>query len=266
MPAEPAKPSTAQPNVHVLAPLTMPGLERMRTIRLYLPPGYETSHKRYPVLYMHDGQNLFDAATSYAGEWGVDEALNELAKTKGLELIVVGIDNGSALRMRELNPWDNERFGMGEGVQYMHFVVDVVKPYIDTHYRTKPDRADTAIMGSSMGGLISHYAIAQYPKVFSKVGIFSPAYWLAPAIFDDPAESTLPHDARLYFYAGGKEGEKTLPGMSEMERDMKRMVAALRQNGHRNLAVNINPDAQHNEAAWRAEFPKAVTWLFAPAK
>jgi predicted alpha/beta superfamily hydrolase len=265
MPAQPTKPSTAQPNVHVLEALAMPGLDRTRTIRLYLPPGYETSRERYPVLYMHDGQNLFDAATSYAGEWGVDETLNELARTEGLKLIVVGIDNGEKLRVNELNPWDNARFGKGEGAQYMHFIVDVVKPYIDTHYRTKPDRANTAIMGSSMGGLISHYAIATYPKVFSKAGIFSPAYWLAPAIFDDPAERKFPRDAKLYFYAGGKEGEKTMPGMSEMERDMNRMVATLRAAGipARNLAVEVNPEAQHNEAAWRAEFPKAVNWLFA---
>ena len=255
---------TAQTNVHILSPLTIPVLNRQRTIRLYLPPGYETSRKRYPVLYMHDGQNLFDAATSYAGEWGVDETLNELAKTKSLELIVVGIDNGAELRIHELNPWDNEKFGKGEGKQYMAFVVDVVKPYIDAHYRTRPDRANTAIMGSSMGGLISHYAIAAYPKVFGKAGIFSPAYWLAPPIFDDPAESHLSNDAKLYFYAGGKEGDNAMPGMTQMETDMNRMVTALRKAGHPsgNLAVHVNPDAQHNEAAWREEFPRAIAWLY----
>ena len=264
IPAEAEKESTAQANVRVLAPLAMPGLDRTRTIRLYLPPGYDASKNRYPVLYMHDGQNLFDAATAYAGEWGVDETLNELAKSKGLELIVVGIDNGGALRIHELNAWDNEKFGKGEGEQYTRFIVDVVKPYIDAHYRTKADRANTAIMGSSMGGLISHYAIAAYPKVFSKVGIFSPAYWLAPPIFDDPKESRLPHDARLYFYAGGREGENTMPGMGEMETDMQRMVAKLRKAGHpsRNLAVHVDPEAHHNEAAWRAEFPKAIAWLY----
>jgi len=256
---------TAQANVHVLPiKLAMPGLDRERTIRIYLPPGYDAAKKRYPVLYMHDGQNLFDATTSYSGEWGVDETLNELAKSRGLELIVVGIDNGAELRIHELNPWDNDEFGKGEGRQYMNFVVDVVKPYIDKHYRTKPDRANTAIMGSSMGGLISHYAIAAYPKVFGKAGIFSPAYWLAPPIFDDPAESHLPNDAKLYFYAGGKEGDNAMPGMTRMETDMNRMVTALRKAGHPsgNLAVHVNPDAQHNEAAWRAEFPRAIAWLY----
>src|SRR5206468_2794112 len=117
------RPSTAQPNVHVLAPLRMPGLERERTLRIYLPPGYEKTQRRYPVLYMHDGQNLFDAATSYAGEWGVDETLNELARSSHLELIVVGIDNGDLKRMQELNPWDNEKYGAGEGREYMRFIV-----------------------------------------------------------------------------------------------------------------------------------------------
>jgi len=250
---------TAQPNVHVLAQkLTMQELGRERTIRIYLPPGYEKSNKRYPVLYMHDGQNLFDSATSYSGEWGVDETLNELAKTKGLELIVVGVDNGGADRIHELNAWDNEKFGKGEGRQYMDFLVGTVKPYVDQHYRSKPDRANTAVMGSSMGGLISQYAIEQYPQVFSKAGIFSPAYWLAvPAVFDFAKAQPPRKDAKLYFYAGGKEGDSMLP-------DMQRMVDLLRADGHPRdkLDVVVDPEARHHESAWRAQFARAVLWLF----
>ncbi len=255
------RPSTAQPNVHVLPPLTMPGLARQRTIRVYLPPGYESSKARYPVLYMHDGQNLFDDATSYIGEWGVDETMNELSTTRHLDLIVVGIDNGLDLRVRELNPWDNPEHGKGEGKQYMDFVVTVVKPYVDSHYRTKSNRVHTGIMGSSLGGLISHYAIYEYPNVFSKAGIFSPAYWYAPYVFDYTASHALPKDARLYFYAGGKEHETMVP-------NMQRIVTTLRQRGfpEKNLRVEIDPDAQHNETAWRAEFPRAVQWLFEGAR
>jgi predicted alpha/beta superfamily hydrolase len=251
------RPSTAQANVHVLPAMTIPGLDRQRTIRVYLPPGYETSKARYPVLYMHDGQNLFDDATSYIGEWGVDETLNELSKTKHLDLIVVGIDNGLDLRVRELNPWDNPKHGKGEGKQYVDFIVTVVKPYIDKTYRTKSDRAHTGIMGSSLGGLISHYAIYEHPDVFSKAGIFSPAYWYAPPVFDYTSAHMLPKDARLYFYAGGKEDESMVP-------NMQRIVGMLRKRGFpdENLRVDVNPDAQHNETAWRAEFPKAVMWLF----
>ncbi len=191
----------------------MPGLDRTRQIRVYVPPGYATSGKRYPVLYMHDGQNLFDDATAYAGEWHVDETMNALSRSGKLELIVVGIDNGKEKRMTELNPWPNPRFGAAEGKQYMDFVVKVLKPLIDKQYRTKADRANTAIMGSSIGGLISHYAIVQYPEVFSKAGIFSPAYWTAGPSFDYFAAKPAAGDARLYFLMGEKEGDSmVLPG------------------------------------------------------
>ena len=255
----PVTTSTAGPGVSVLSPkLMIPGLNRERTVRLYLPPGYATSTKRYPVLYMHDGQNLFDAATAYAGEWGVDETLNELAKTKGLELIVVGIDNGGDKRMTELNPWDFECLGKGEGAQYMDFIVKVLKPQIDATYRTLPGREATGIMGSSMGGLISQYAILQYPQVFSKAGIFSPAYWPGMAMFDMTAKQRPAADARLAFYMGGQEGSAVA--------DYERMLDQLKAQGHpaTNTWSQLTPQAQHNEAAWRVEFGAAVQWLFAP--
>jgi len=238
-------------------PFVIPGLGRERTVRIYLPPGYEHSRQRYAVLYMHDGQNLFDDATSYAGEWGVDETLNALAKSRGLKLIVVGIDHGGTERIHELNPWDNPQFGKGEGEQYLAFVVNVLKPWVDRHYRTRPDARHTAIMGSSMGGLISSYALGHYPAVFGSAGVFSPAYWLAPQVFADTETHPPPRTARIYFYAGGSETDTMVP-------DTKRMVALLKQAGlpRRNLEVVINPVGRHNEAAWRAEFPRAVAWLF----
>ena len=260
--AEAPRPSTAQPNVHVLpTPFLIPGLNRERTVRIYLPPGYETSRRRYPVLYMHDGQNLFDDATAYAGEWGVDETLNELAGSSGLRVIVVGIDNGAAERIHELNPWDSPEFGKGEGEQYLAFVVDVLKPWVDQHYRTLTGRRHTAIMGSSMGGLISSYALSHYPEVFGGAGIFSPAYWLAPQVFTDTKSHPPPPTARVYFYAGGSESET-------MVADTKRMVVLLERAGlpPRNLVVEINPVGRHNEGAWRAEFPRAVAWLFAAGR
>lgn len=250
---------TASPGVTVLpTPLIMPGLNRQRTIRVYVPPAYASSTKRYPVLYMHDGQNLFDAATSYAGEWGVDETLDGLAASKGLEIIVVGIDNGLDKRMTELNAWDNAQYGVAEGRQYMDFIVDVVKPMIDTTYRTKPERQFTGVMGSSMGGLISQYAIQQYASTFSKAGIFSPSYWAAPAVYGFTASTPPASDARLYVYMGGQEGDVGTVDSSD------RMVAQLQAQGHPagNLVYRINPTASHNEAAWRAEFMAAVSWLF----
>ncbi len=174
----------------------MPSLERTRTLRIYLPPSYVTSDRRYPVIYMHDGQNLFDAASSFAGEWGVDETLDALARTHRFEAIVVGIDNGGDKRMNELNAWPHREFGAAEGAQYLAFVVDVVKPHIDQHYRTEPDRGSTAIIGSSMGGLASHYAIQARPDVFGMAGVLSPSYWVARPIFDKASRKPLPAHAR----------------------------------------------------------------------
>jgi predicted alpha/beta superfamily hydrolase len=143
-------PRTAAANVHVLpTAFEIPGLHRTRTVRIYLPPGYEQGGERYPVLYMHDGQKLFDEATAYAGEWGVDETLNALASSRGLKVIVVGVDNGGAERINELTAWDGPEVGRAQGEQYMAFIVEVLKPWIDCHYRTRPDPRHTAIMGSS---------------------------------------------------------------------------------------------------------------------
>lgn len=255
-----ARPSTALPGVKLLASeLDMPGLDRKRKVRLYLPPGYATSGKRYPVLYMHDAQNLFDNATSYSGEWKIDETMDALSKSGKLELIVVGIDNGQAKRMTELNAWSSERFGAAEGKQYMDFIVKVVKPLIDKEYRTLPDRANTAIMGSSMGGLISHYAINQYPHVFSKAGVFSPAYWTAMPVYDFVAAKQAPKDARVYMLMGSEEGESMVP-------DAQRMAALMAKTGHPadNLTFKVVPGAKHNEGFWSGEFREAVLWMFAP--
>lgn len=254
--------STALPGVSLLGePLAIPGLERKRQLRIYLPPGYAASGKRYPVLYMHDGQNLFDAATAYSGEWKVDETLDALAREGRLELIVVGIDNGQEKRMTELNAWDNPEFGKGEGRAYTDFIVKTVKPLVDANYRTLPGRAHTAIMGSSMGGLASHYALAHYPQVFAKAGVFSPAYWTAQPVFDFVASKPAPKDARLFLLMGGKEGP-------QMNADVKRMAEVLRRSGHpeSNTVLKLVPEAEHNEAFWAGELREALLWMFAPDK
>jgi predicted alpha/beta superfamily hydrolase len=255
------KPSTAQANVSLLAEkLAMPGLNRTRQLRIYVPLNYANSEKRYPVLYMHDGQNLFDTATAYAGEWNVDETMNALSKAGKLELIVVGIDNGEAKRMTELNPWPSVQFGAPEGKEYVDFIVNVVKPLIDKQYRSKPDRANTAIMGSSMGGLISHYAINQYPQIFSKAGIYSPSYWIANASIDFIASKPAAKDARLYLATGEKEGGEQVP-------DVQRAYTAILKAGHpgSNVSLKIVAGAEHNEKFWSSDFENAVLWLFAPA-
>ena len=254
-----ARSSTAGPGVHVLAQrLAMPGLGRERTLRLYLPPSYESAPtRRYPVIYMHDAQNLFDDATSFAGEWGIDETLDEFARTRGFEAIVVGIDNGGEERLHELSPWTNPKYGPAQGEQYMAFVVDAVKPFIDARYRTQPGRESTAIAGSSMGGLISHYALLRYPQVFGKAAIFSPSYWYSSEVYTQTKAHPWPAGTRTYFYIGGREDEESVP-------DLERMIPLLATPDHavRQVTVHIVPGNEHNERAWRAEFPLAVAWLF----
>jgi predicted alpha/beta superfamily hydrolase len=252
------KVSTASAEVTLLPEtMVMPGLNRSRQVRLYLPPGYATTDKRYPVLYMHDGQNVFDDATSYAGEWAVDETLNELAASGQLELIVVAIDNGGEQRITELNPVDHPKYGKAEGKAYVDFIASTLKPYMDQHYRTLSDVQYTGIMGSSLGGLISHYAVLEYPQVFGNAGIFSPSYWITGEQVQRFESQSAAKDARLYFYMGASEGDSMVP-------DVERVYQAVLANGHAKelTQYHLVADADHNEAAWRAEFKTAVLWLF----
>ncbi|GAA4274076.1 alpha/beta hydrolase-fold protein [Aquimarina gracilis] len=255
---EDSKKSTAQPNVIVLdKQFKIARLNRNRQIRIYLPPNYKNVDKKYPVLYMHDAQNLFDNATSYSGEWGVDESLNEVAKKTGLELIVVGIDNGQEKRMNELSPWENKEFGKAEGEEYMDFIVHRIKPYIDNNYRTLTDRENTAIMGSSMGGLISHYAIYKYPNIFGKAGIFSPSYWFSDEVFSYIKNNPVPNDTRLFLLVGQKEGD----GMTVNTQKMYDQILSSK-HPKENIKIIIDPKGNHNEAFWREQFTYTVHWLF----
>ncbi|MBY6213045.1 alpha/beta hydrolase [Microbulbifer agarilyticus] len=248
--------STAEPNVHVMPAIPMRTLQRERSYRVYLPEGYQSSDTRYPVLYMHDGQNLFDKATSYAGEWGVDESLNRLSAQCGLKLIVVGIDNGGEHRMTELNPYNNERFGSGEGNAYVDFLVNELKPLVDRNYRTLSGREHTAVMGSSMGGLISNHAINRYPDVFGMAGIFSPSYWIAPQMFNSTKHNPRLQETRTYLLTGALEGEEMSAGHRKMQALLENNVPAGQWH------AELDPQGEHNEAFWREEFPQAASWLF----
>jgi len=258
------KPSTAGPGVQPYsAPMAMPGLGRERRVQVYLPPGYASSGKRYPVLYMHDGQNLFDDRTSFVGEWGVDEALDQLAREEKLEVIVVGIEHGGDHRMTELKPWEYKQFGPGEADQYLAFVVDVVKPWVDANYRTRTDRAHTGVMGSSLGGLTSWYAAFKYPQVFGRIGVFSPSYWIAPQSYELARTQKLPRDTRMYQLTGGHEGDAKSAAETVANSEHMEAVLRLDQPNLRLRAV-LRPEGEHNERFWRAEFPAAIRYLFGP--
>lgn len=268
----PPRAHTATASVSILdTAFQMPQLGRTRRVWLYLPPDYGRSGRAYPVLYMHDGQNVFDAATSYAGEWGVDETLDRLHAVGDSGVIVVAVDNG-ARRMDEYQPWPSAtgNFGGGEGGRYVDFIVRTLKPYIDAHYRTRPDRANTGIGGSSLGGLISFYAALQYPDVFGRVLVFSTPFFLNPQLFP-LARAYRPRrpGTRFYFDTGLNEsvGSQGLPDRA-MVRSLHAMVDTLAAAGVDTAAdvrSLVPADGVHNEGFWRREFPAAYRWLFAEA-
>ena len=255
--------STAAANVSIISTaFAMPQLGRTRRVWLYLPPGYATSGRRYPVLYMQDGQNVFDAATSFAGEWGVDEALNQLAASgqDPTGCIVVAIDN-SANRLDEYSPWNNPAYGGGQGDLYVDFLVQTLKPYIDTNYRTLTDRANTGIGGSSMGALIATYAALREPAVFGKVAALSPAFWFAyPQLAAYAHQHPANPNTRFYFVSGTTESTTMVPQMQALRDSLQRggVPAA-------NLNFNTRADGQHAEWFWKREFPAGYSWLYAPA-
>ncbi len=253
--------TTAAKNVSKISEnFRMPQLGRTRRIWLYLPPDYETSGKSYPVIYMHDGQNVFDSYTSFAGEWNVDESLNELARQGHEVPIVVAIDNDGAHRMDEYSPWHNANYGGGEGDLYIDFIVSTLKPYIDSAYRTRKGPESTGIMGSSMGGLISMYGAFKRPDIFGKAGIFSPSYWFSSAIWPFVRNTGKIHPMRLYQLAGSAEGGSMVPDMLAMQDTLQTFGF-----GDNELKSKVVTGAGHNEGFWRSEFKEAYLWLFPEA-
>lgn len=254
-----AKPKTSTSSRHVRLiseSFKLPKLQRERAIWIYLPDDYELTKPRYPVLYLQDGQNLFDDALSYSGEWHIDETLDSLYGLSRLNFIVVGIANGGAERMNEYMPWKNEEYGGGDGDEYLEDIIHAIKPYIDSTYRTLPDNINTAIGGSSLGGLISLYALAKYPGVFSKGLIFSPAFQLNTEIYKFMASNPLQQHVKLVVIGGQNES----PTYAE---DMQRMEGILRKQipGTSRLRWIIHPDGVHNESYWAKQFPVQIVWL-----
>ncbi|WP_153800184.1 alpha/beta hydrolase [Foetidibacter luteolus] len=250
------KPYTATAQVKIIdTAFGIPQLGRTRRIWIYLPKSYaSTKGKIYPVLYMHDGQNLFNERTAAFGEWGIDECLDSLQAKLKKECIVVGIDNGGDKRMTEYNPYDDAKYGKGEGNQYVDFLAQTLKPYIDKEYRTIKDPMHTYIAGSSMGGLISLYAVVKYPAVFGYAGIFSPAFWVAPKIYDDVKTVNWDKQRHFFFYAGGKESTSMVP-------DMKKMYNLISSKHNYDISEIVYPTGGHNEEAWRKYFPAFYEWL-----
>ncbi len=233
--------------------IDIPQLSRQRLIQIYLPDGYTVSSKKYPVIYMQDGQNLYNKAGSNPNSWSVDSVLKQFPADK--QAIIVGINHGEKFRLTEYNAYDS-RFGKGEGVAYTDFIVKTLKPFIDKHYRTMPDAKHTAIAGSSMGGLISMYAATKYADVFGTAGIFSPSFWIAPQIYADGSNQAIPSKSRFFLACGDAEGNEA--------DHVNKMDSILRSKGFNLKNVPkalILKNAKHNEQQWRAEFPVFYQWF-----
>ncbi len=252
-PSQPKK-HTASKNVYqVTDSFYIPQLNRHRKIQVYLPSNYNRSKKRYPVLYMHDGQNLFDEYDAPFGEWGIDEALDSLQKQTGKYAIVVAIDHGNDKRITEYNFEYNKKYGAAEGKDYVDFLTTTLKTFIDYKYRTKKGKLTTAIAGSSLGGLISTYAVLHFPAIFGTAGIFSPAYWIAPSI-DSLTKPTFKKTSnRFWFFAGEKESSDMVP-------DMKNVENNIAKNVRNDVLFTVDANGTHNEQTWRKWFPSFYIW------
>lgn len=251
--------STASINVSVLDTLfMMPEVNDIpHKIWLYLPPNYKKTSKTYPVIYMHDAQNLFDAKTAYSGEWGVDETLNELYKKTGKGFIVVGVENGGTERMNEYTPWPHPKYGGGKGAAYINFLKNDLKPYIDANYRTKTTVENTAIIGSSLGGLISFYGGLKHPQTFGKIGAMSPSFWFSKKVVEFAKNQQRNPATKIYMLVGEKEGPDMVLGTQKMDTLLRTLDY---NNGQ--LKTVIHPTGNHNEHFWKNEFLAQITWLF----
>jgi predicted alpha/beta superfamily hydrolase len=238
-------------DLEVLQGVPSPELENQRDIVVYLPPSYRSSRRSYPVIYMHDGQNLFDPSTSFAGDWGVGRAMNGAAR-RGIEGIVVGVPNAGDERINEYSPFQR-------GPAYVAFLADTLKPLMDQRFRTRRSRHDTVIAGSSMGGLISLWALFQRPGSFGAAGVLSPSLWYADGAIFSEIERSPYVPGRIYLDIGTQEGPEHVA-------NARRMRELLLRKGYRvgrDLRWLESRSGRHDERSWGRRFARALPFLLA---
>jgi predicted alpha/beta superfamily hydrolase len=252
----PSPSAATRAGLETLRDVYSPQLDNRRDILVRLPPSYGRSGRRYPVLYLQDGQNLFDAATSYAGEWGLDRVV-VAAALRGVEAILVGIPNMGIERLDEYSPFADPEVGGGAGDRYLDFVTQTLKPAIDREFRARPERKHAGIVGSSMGGLLSLYAFFRPPYAFGSAGVLSPSLWFAgEAIFPWVASARFV-PGRVYLDIG------TLEGPQHVAR-ARRMRDQLIAKGYRlgdTLRWLESRCGRHDETSWGRRFARALPFL-----
>ncbi len=265
------EPHTVVGDVQVWPGLESPQLGNSRDLLVYLPPSYwQRQARRYPVLYMHDGQNLFDELTSFAGEWRVDETMEALAR-EGIEAIVVGVPNSGTTRIDEYTPYRDGRHGGGKGDAYLRFLLETVKPLVDRSFRTDTSRAATGLMGSSLGGLISLYGFFFLPEQFGFVGAMSPALWFARGRLLREIGRRPPILGRIYLDTGTAEGAEPakmeawhrtlLSRSSTLAGELYELLVAKGYRPGHDISYVEEQDAAHNESFWAARLPGAMRFL-----
>lgn len=225
-----------------------------RKLWIYLPKSYPHENRSYPVLYLHDAQNLFRGLQGSAEKWQVAQCLDSM----NLEMIVVGINHGGEQRIAELSPFSHPQHGGGAGAAYLTYLTQNLKPYVDAHFRTLPEREHCYLGGSSLGGLISLYGLLQYPEQFGGGLIFSPAYWFNPELKDIAQEFQPKKRTFVYHLVGDDEGGAP----EEFVQDFKAMEASLlRQSAYWKLQSKTVKGGQHHERMWQKQLPTALKWL-----
>nr|WP_315253632.1 alpha/beta hydrolase-fold protein [uncultured Duganella sp.] len=240
--------AVATGTVRIVDHFASPQLGNSRKLRIYLPPAYDANpQQRYPVLYMHDGQNLFDPKTAAFGTaWEIGATVDKLIATGAIEpLIVVGIDNAGEQRVNEYTPCCDQQYGGGKIDAYAAFIVDTVKPWADANLRTLKQREHTAIMGSSLGGIASVYIAQKYPQVFSKAAGVSSSFWWNQHMFIDK----LPARPAVSFYLDSGTDNDGIE-------DTRRMRDAMQAKGY-DLYYHEAAGGSHNEKSWaqRVDIP-----------
>jgi predicted alpha/beta superfamily hydrolase len=241
-----------------------------RFLRVWLPPGYDDSvsaGRRYPVLYLNDGQNLFEAATSFTGvEWQVDETADRLIREGGiLPLIIVGLDNAAQARMREYMPHRSLHpiLLRGQGSRYPDFLTKEIMPFIARNYRVASGPENTGLGGSSLGALISLYTAAVRPGSFGRLLLESPSLWASNRQMIRASREVKHWPERIFLATGTAEAGREDRNRSVVD-DVRELAGILRRAGldDRRLRVVIEEGATHHETSWARRFPEAVSFLF----
>ncbi|MBC5837682.1 alpha/beta hydrolase [Flavobacterium muglaense] len=234
----------------------IPQLNKTRKIWALLPHDYDSSTESYPVMYLQDAQNLFNEEADY-GNWEIDKKLAVMSEYKVGKIIIIAIEHAEEDRIREYNVGKTV-LGKGQGKKYMQFLTETLKPFVDANFRTKTDRQNTGIGGSSMGALISIFSGLRYPSIYGKLMIFSPSLWVKPDMKIKVANQN-DWDTKIYLYAGRDESETMI---SHVKNFKERLIASEFVKDKMEINLSINKEGKHNELYWSDEFPKAIEWLF----